>query len=150
MSYGDVLSDDLYREIILDHYTCQRHKGHLEHPTNSMEGVNPSCGDTVEIDIVVEDGHIRAVGFLGDGCSISMASASMMAEALQGKTLEEARRLAEAFKARQLTKGAIPDPPEGLEIGELEALDGVRAYPVRIKCALLAWNTLLEAVKDER
>jgi len=90
------------------------------------------------------------VGFLGEGCSISMASASMMAEALQGKTLEEARRLAEAFKARQLTKGAIPDPPEGLEIGELEALDGVRAYPVRIKCALLAWNTLLEAVKDER
>ncbi len=150
MSYGDVMADDLYREIILDHYTCPRHKGHLEHPTHSMEGVNPSCGDTVEIDLKVEEGRIKAVGFVGEGCSISMASASMLAEAVQGKSLDEARQLADAFKARQLTKGTIPDPPEGVEIDELEALDGVRAYPVRIKCAILAWNTLLEAVKDER
>lgn len=150
MSYGDVMTDDLYREIILDHYTRPRNKGHLENATHRLEGVNPSCGDSVELDLRVEEGRIVAVGFVGTGCSISMASASILAEQVQGKTLEEARALADAFKARQLTKGGIPEPPEGVDLGELEALDGVRAYPVRIKCALLAWNTLMDAVKEGR
>lgn len=150
MSYGDVMTDDLYREIILDHYTRPRNKGHLDEATHRLEGVNPSCGDSVELDLRVVDGCIEAVGFVGHGCSISMASASMLAEAVQGKSVEQARSLADAFKARQLTKGGIPEPPEGVDLGELEALDGVRAYPVRIKCALLAWNTLLDAVKDGR
>lgn len=144
------MSDDLYREIILDHYTNPRHKGHLDEASHRLEGVNPSCGDSVELDLLIRDGRVAEVGFVGQGCSISMASASMLAESVKGKTLQEVRTLADAFKARQLTKGSIPDLPDGLDIGELEALDGVRQYPVRIKCALLAWNTLLEAVDQER
>jgi nitrogen fixation NifU-like protein len=150
MSHPDAISDDLYREIILDHYTCPRHKGHLETATHRLEGVNPSCGDMVELDLEVRDGRVVEVGFVGEGCSISMASASMLAESVRGQTLDQVRLLADTFKARLLTKAGIPEPPEGVEIGELEALDGVRAYPVRIKCALLAWNTLLEAIENER
>jgi nitrogen fixation NifU-like protein len=150
MSHPEAITDDLYREIILDHYTCPRHKGRLETATHRLEGVNPSCGDTVELDLEVREGRVVEVGFVGEGCSISMASASMLAEAVRGQTLDQVRLLADTFKARLLTKKGIPEPPEGVEIGELEALDGVRAYPVRIKCALLAWNTLLEAIESER
>lgn len=150
MSHPEAITDDLYREIILDHYTCPRHKGRLETATHRLEGVNPSCGDTVELDLEVREGRVVEVGFVGEGCSISMASASMLAEAVRGQTLDQVRLLAETFKARLLTKSGIPESPAGVEIGELEALDGVRAYPVRIKCALLAWNTLLEAIESER
>lgn len=149
MSHPEAITDDLYREIILDHYTCPRHKGRLKTATHRLEGVNPSCGDTVELDLEVREGRVVEVGFVGEGCSISMASASMLAEAVRGQTLDQVRLLAETFKARLLTKSGIPASPEGVEIGELEALDGVRAYPVRIKCALLAWNTLLEAIESE-
>lgn len=143
-----VMNDDLYREIILDHYSRPRHKGHLSEATHRLEGVNPSCGDAIELDLLIEAGKVKEVAFTGTGCSISVASASMLAEGIKGRTLEEIRALAGAFKARQLTKGEIPEPPEGVDLGELEALDGVRQYPVRIKCALLAWNTLLDAIKE--
>ncbi len=144
MSYGDeVISDDLYRQIILDHYTNPRNTGCLEHPSFHLEGTNPTCGDTLELDLIIEDGIVKDVAYEGTGCSISMASASMLTEAIKGQKVEDALKIAHAFKARLLSKD---EPAEDVDIGELEALDGVKAYPVRIKCALLSWNTLLEAI----
>lgn len=149
MTYGDVVSDDLYRQIILDHYQNPRGLGHLECATHRQEGTNPSCGDTLELELNVKNGVVEDARFEGSGCSISMASASMLCEAIKGKSLTEALAVAHAFKARLLGKTAPNEADEEVDIGDLEALDGVKAYPVRIKCALLSWDTLLQAVGDE-
>ncbi|HXE73080.1 MAG TPA: SUF system NifU family Fe-S cluster assembly protein [Candidatus Nitrosotenuis sp.] len=141
-----VVDDELYREIILDHFSRPRYKGRLERPTLALEGVNPTCGDALTLDLRLEGDQIREVGFTGHGCAISMASASMLAEMIHGRSVDQARRLAQAFKARMLSRGQLPEPPPDIDLGELEALDGVRRYPVRIKCALLAWNTLLDGL----
>ena len=130
--------DDLYREIILDHYRSPRHKGHVEDPDISARGYNPLCGDDIEITVRLNDGRIEAVAFDGHGCSISQASASMLTEAVMGKPLTDALELAASVRA-MFTGGAEIDLES---LGDLEALQGVNRYPVRIKCATLAWNAL--------
>jgi nitrogen fixation NifU-like protein len=136
--------DDLYRDIILDHYRNPRHKGHLATPTASHEGLNPLCGDEVTIEVQLEDGRLADVAYTGSGCSISQSSASMMTEAIEGKSVDEVRHLIGEFTA--MMRGSDEADPE--ELGDLEALTGVRKFPVRIKCATLAWHTLDEALNE--
>lgn len=137
--------DDLYREIILDHYRSPRHKGRVEDPDISARGYNPLCGDDIEITVRLNDGRIDAVAFDGHGCSISQASASMLTEAVMGKPLAEALELAVGVRA--MFTGEAEIDPESL--GDLEALQGVKRYPVRIKCATLAWNALQVGAENE-
>ena len=136
--------DDLYRDIILDHYRSPRHRGSLASPTASHEGLNPLCGDEVTVDIAVKDGRIAGVAYRGSGCSISQSAASMMTEAVLGKSLDEVKQLIEGFTA--MMRGSDDIDPESL--GDLEALSGVRKFPVRVKCATLAWHTLDEALAE--
>lgn len=133
--------DDLYREVILEHYRSPRNRGRLDSPDFATRGHNPLCGDDVEISFEVEDDVVRDIRFQGKGCSISQASASMLTQAVKGKTTAEARGLIDTFKS--LMHG---EPVADGELGDIEALQGVRKYPVRIKCALLAWTTLQEGL----
>jgi nitrogen fixation protein NifU and related proteins len=142
MSIGGL--DDLYRDIILDHYQSPRNQGRLPEPDVATQGNNPLCGDEIEVSLAIRDGCIAAVAFQGRGCSISQASASMMTECIKGKTLAEAADLLGTFKTMMMDKNA-PEP-EADEIGDLEALQGVRRYPVRVKCAILPWNVLREGL----
>jgi nitrogen fixation NifU-like protein len=134
--------DDLYREVVLDHYRHPRGREELHDPNVSVQGYNPTCGDQVHVALALEGDRIREAQVECQGCSISVASGSMMAELLSGKTREEVDQLAEGFKAMMHGREAEP----GLDLGDLEALEGVRQFPVRIKCALLAWTTLQEAL----
>ena len=142
--------EELYREVILDHYRNPRNKGRLPAPDASAQGVNPLCGDEISIDVVFSDGVVSEVAVEGQGCSISQSSASMMSEAIKGKTREEIDGIVARFRKMMSiddSDGAGLDPERpGAVLGDLEALQGVRQYPVRIKCASLAWNTLLEAL----
>jgi nitrogen fixation protein NifU and related proteins len=140
---GDL--DDLYRDVILDHFRSPRNRGRLTDADIVIEGVNPFCGDKIGLTAKLQDGRIRDLRFDGNGCSISQSSASMMAEALQGKSLDRSQELVQAFKKMMLENGKADDLPEDIE--ELAALEGVKKYPVRIKCAVLAWNTFLEGLK---
>jgi nitrogen fixation protein NifU and related proteins len=135
------VDDDLYREIILDHYRNPRRKRPVEQADMTVEASNPLCGDEVTLTLRVEDGAVADVGFVGRGCSISQASASMMCEEVAGRSREAAAALGHRFKD-MLTAGATAD-----ELGDLEALQGVRQYPVRIKCAVLPWNALLRGLE---
>lgn len=137
--------DDLYRELILDHYRRPRNHGPLAGPTVQAEGVNPVCGDEIHLDLQVRDGTIGEIGFWGQGCSISQASASMLTDRLKGQTLEDAEEVARKVRA-MLVEGTPPDR----SLGDLEALEGVAKLPVRVKCALLAWNVLLEALRQAK
>lgn len=140
----DIELDELYREIILDHYRSPRNRGSLDQPSASSEGDNPLCGDEVRIDLAIRDGRISDVRFVAKGCSISQASASMMTEAIKGLSLEEVESLFEMFKG--MMYGADEVDVEAL--GDLEALQGVRKFPVRVKCATMAWNTMKEALEE--
>ena len=134
--------DDLYRDIILDHYRHPRHRGSLASPTASHEGLNPLCGDEVTVELVVRDGRVADVAYKGSGCSISQSSASMMTEAVFGKSVAEATELSSAFTSMMRGSGDV----DAETLGDLEALAGVRKFPVRVKCATLAWHTLDEAL----
>ncbi|HUF52466.1 MAG TPA: SUF system NifU family Fe-S cluster assembly protein [Dehalococcoidia bacterium] len=136
--------EDLYREIIIDHYRNPRHKGHLSAPTACHEGLNPLCGDEVTIEVHVDGGKLDDIAYSGSGCSISQSSASMMAEAVYGKTVAEARREIANFTG--MMRGEEGIDPDAL--GDLEAMAGVRKFPTRIKCATLAWHTLAEALDE--
>jgi nitrogen fixation NifU-like protein len=153
--------EDLYREIILDHYRAPRNRGELPvPPARRAEGFNPLCGDEVILYLDVEDGVVRDIRTGGQGCSISQASTSMMSAAVKGKSVDEARRVIRAFKGlmsiheSQLEGGSADDLDddtselEEVRLGELEALQGVVKFPVRIKCATLAWNTLQEGLSE--
>ncbi len=142
--------EDLYREVILDHYRNPRNKAPLANPQLHAEGVNPLCGDEVTVEVNLDDGSVAQVSVRGQGCSISQSSASMMSRAIEGKNQTEIEDLIARFK-RMMTSteddgGIDPDKP-GSALGELEALYGVRRYPVRIKCAYLPWSTLEEALR---
>ena len=145
--------EDLYREVILDHYRNPRNRGHLEHPDLSAQGVNPLCGDEVNIELRIEGDRVIEVAVEGQGCSISQSSASMMTEAIKGKTRDEIADLTSQFRVMMSLDGGDhdlgldPDRP-GAVLGDLEALQGVRQYPVRIKCASLGWTVLTEALED--
>ncbi len=135
--------DDLYREVILDHYSHPRNKGVLNPADIVREGANPLCGDELRLSLVVRDGIVRDIRFEGKGCSISQASASMMTERIKGQPVAEAQRLIAVFKA--LMRGEVPGPDD---LGDLEALQGVRKFPVRVKCATLGWVTLEQALDE--
>lgn len=138
--------DELYREIILDHYRKPRNKARLEKADISVEGFNPFCGDEVAFQVKL-DGHNRVeqVGFQGQGCSISQASASMLTEQLKGKTLEEFQEIARLFI--DMMHGKELTDQEMEKLGDLEVLQGVRKFPVRIKCALLGWSVMEEGLE---
>jgi len=142
--------EELYREVILDHYRNPRNKGHLESPDATAQGVNPLCGDEIELELNLEDGVVTGIAIEGQGCSISQSSASMMTEAIKGKSRTEIEELVKRFRTMMsLDEGDDPglDPERpGSVLGDIEALQGVRQYPVRIKCASLGWNTLIEAL----
>lgn len=141
------LADELYRETILDHYHNPRNQGVLEGDTIlSVEGVNPLCGDELVLYLEVKDGVVDGITIKSRGCSINTASGSMMTEAVKGQPLERVNDMISIFKDMMLNKTEdAPDLPEEFE--DLEALQGVKKYPVRIKCALLPWNTLIEALR---
>jgi nitrogen fixation protein NifU and related proteins len=157
--------EDLYREIILDHYRNPRNRGELEAPpATRVEGFNPLCGDEIVVFLLVDDeGRVDDVRIGGQGCSISQSSASMMSAAVKGKSVDEVRALTRAFKALMSihesklegddaggdgsgTDAPTPDPE--VKLGDLEALQGVVKFPVRIKCATLSWNTLAQALDE--
>jgi nitrogen fixation NifU-like protein len=163
--------EDLYREIILDHYRSPRNRGELPvPPAHKVEGFNPLCGDEVVLylDVDAGNGQVRDVRVSGQGCSISQASTSMMSAAVKGKPLSEVRKLIRAFKALMSIHesklegdgggldedGLAPDGADGnaalddVRLGDLEALQGVVKFPVRIKCATLAWNTLQQGLDE--
>ena len=140
------LSDDLYRETILDHYHHPRNRGKIEDAAVTIEGVNPLCGDELTLYMNVEGNAIQDLKIEAKGCSISMASGSMMTEAVQGQPLDKVEHVVELFKQMMLDKTAQVELPEDLE--ELQSLAGVKKYPVRIKCALLPWNTLLQGIQQ--
>ena len=163
--------EDLYREIILDHYRNPRNRGELETPpAHRVEGFNPLCGDEIVVYLdVAEEGTVNDIKISGQGCSISQSSASMMSAAVQGKSLSEVRDLTKAFKAMMsiheqaldgegegleesgdsgLDESEIADAPEDVSLGDLEALRGVVKFPVRIKCATLSWNTLAQGIQE--
>ena len=153
--------EDLYREIILDHYRNPRNRGELEcPPARRAEGYNPLCGDEIVVYLELDaGGRVADLKIGGQGCSISQSSASMMSQAVMGRTVEEIRALNTAFKALMTihesrlegdegdgsgTDTPVPDPT--VSLGDLAALQGVVKFPVRIKCATLAWNTLTQAL----
>ena len=152
--------EDLYREIILDHYRNPRNRGELDTPpATRTEGFNPLCGDEIVVYLDLDDaGVVEDIRIGGTGCSISQSSASMMSAAVKGKTVAEIEGLTHAFKAMMSihessldTEGEsgedLPDEiPDDVKLGDLEALRGVVKFPVRIKCATLAWNTLAEGI----
>ena len=134
---------DLYQEVIFDHYRRPRHFGHLEHANRSAEGHNPLCGDRIELDLQVgSDGRIDDVAFSGEGCAISTASASLLTEAVKGRRVEEALALFERMH------GVLVDDDCGGDaaLGKLAVLEGVKQFPARVKCAMLAWHTLRNAL----
>jgi nitrogen fixation NifU-like protein len=150
--------DSMYQQIILDHYKHPQHHGLLEDFDAEVHHVNPTCGDEVTLRVKVEDGKVVDVSYDGQGCSISQASTSMMSAAVKGQTLDEVRRLIAAFKALMSIHESklegegdgsdLADELEGVRLGDLEALQGVVKFPVRIKCATLAWNTLQQGLDE--
>ncbi len=141
---GGPALNELYQELILEHYKRPRNKGELECPDVEMHLMNTSCGDEVRLQLRLVDGVIRETKFQGNGCSISQASISMMSDLLKGKTIPESIELAQRF-----TDMMHGDPAAAREkrMGDLRALAGVSQYPVRVKCALLGWDALLQALK---
>jgi nitrogen fixation NifU-like protein len=137
--------EDLYREIILDHYKSPRYRGSLEPPAIRTEGHNPLCGDEIEVYISVDNDIVSDIKISGQGCSISQSSASMMSAAIKGKPIAEVRALIYRFK-HMMSIEDVEEPDTSAPLGDLEALQGVVKFPVRIKCAVLAWNTLAEAL----
>ena len=153
--------EDLYREIILDHYRNPRNRGELDAPpATRAEGFNPLCGDEIVVYLDVEDDRIADIRIGGQGCSISQSSASMMSNAVKGKTVAEARAITRAFKGMmsihestldgEAELDEATDEPESqdVKLGDLEALRGVVKFPVRIKCATLSWNTLAQGIEE--
>jgi nitrogen fixation NifU-like protein len=134
--------DDLYRRVIMDHYKTPRNRGTFDNEAVTIDLNNPTCGDKIQLQMQIEDNRVKAAKFVGEGCSISMSSASMMTDAVKGKTLEEALEMAENFSA--LMKGQ----PVEFEYEDIEALSGVNKFPARIKCATLAWNALRKGIEQ--
>ena len=144
--------EDLYREIILDHYRTPRNRGELPPPAAHAVGHNPLCGDEIDVYLQVDGDTVTDVKVGGQGCSISQSSASMMSQAIKGRSVPEVRALVRRFKGMMSIEEEVPAgeaiADADIKLGDLEALQGVVKFPVRIKCATLAWNTLLEALAE--
>jgi nitrogen fixation NifU-like protein len=139
------LSDELYKDIILEHSQNPSHHHPIPEANIKEQGVNRSCGDEVELELLIEQDTIKKIGIHGHGCSICTASSSLMADAVDGMKVENAQELIGKFKKMLTTEDKV-DFPDELE--DLEALQGVKKYPIRVKCATLSWNTLEQALKN--
>ena len=139
---------DLYQEVILDHHKKPRNFHKLEHANRQADGYNPLCGDKLSVFIQIENGFVKDIGFVGAGCAISTASASIMTESLKGKTEAEAKAIFERF--HQLVTDHSEPQPNPATLGELAVFSGVREYPVRVKCATLAWHTMRAALDGNK
>ncbi|WP_455662249.1 Fe-S cluster assembly sulfur transfer protein SufU [Pradoshia sp.] len=137
--------DNLYRQVIMDHYKNPRNKGSLEGDSLVIDMNNPTCGDRIHLTLQVEDGIVKDAKFDGEGCSISMSSASMMTQTIKGKSVEEAMKLASIFSDMMQGKDYDED---NLDLGDIEALQGVNKFPARIKCATLAWKAMEKGLKE--
>lgn len=137
--------DQLYRSVIMDHYKNPRNKGVLDDNTVTIDMNNPTCGDVIHLTLQVKDGIVDDAKFEGEGCSISMASASMMTQIVKGKTADEAVKLAHVFSDMMLGK----DLDDSIDLGDIEALSGVAKFPARIKCATLAWKAMEKGVGND-
>ena len=135
-------TEDLSREIILDHYQNPRNHGRLANPTVANRGHNPLCGDEIELSLVIDGDRVEEIAFTGRGCSISQASASMMTDLVKGQLLDEVMTAVQQFTQRMANREPAPRDLDT----ELDALQGVKRYPARVKCALLPWTTLRETV----
>ncbi|HEY1223244.1 MAG TPA: SUF system NifU family Fe-S cluster assembly protein [Acidimicrobiales bacterium] len=147
--------EDLYREVILDHYRSPRNRGELATPPAiRVEGFNPLCGDEVVVYLLVDDDRLLDIKLTGHGCSISQSSSSLMSAAVKGKPLDQVRETIKKFKQlmtvheSSLETTSKPEVIDARTLGELAALQGVVKFPVRIKCAVLAWNTLSQALDE--
>jgi nitrogen fixation NifU-like protein len=140
--------DDLYREVILDHYRRPRGREPLQCPDVENEGLNPVCGDEVKLALKFDGDKVSDVSVSGRGCAISTAAGSMLAEVLPGKSRQEVEELMQTVKCMMRGEVDLEDLTGKLDVGDLDALAGVRQFPVRVKCALLAWVTLAEALKS--
>ncbi len=138
---------ELYQEVILDHNKSPRNFKKLETANRTAEGYNPLCGDKINIFLDVEDDVVKDISFQGSGCAISKASASLMSTIIKGKTVEEAKMLFEKF--HDLITGKLDENTSIEELGKLAVLAGVKEFPMRVKCASLAWHTMLTALKKE-
>ena len=137
--------DTLYRQVIMDHYKNPRNKGSLEDGSLVIDMNNPTCGDRIHLTLKVEDGIVQDAKFDGEGCSISMSSASMMTQIIKGRSSEDALKLADIFS--NMIQGK--DYDEGnLDLGDIEALQGVSIFPARIKCATLAWKAMEKGLNE--
>ena len=137
--------DQLYRSVIMDHYKNPRNKGVLEESNITIDMNNPTCGDVIHLTLQVEDGIVQDAKFEGDGCSISMASASMMTQIVKGKKVDEAIKAASIFSDMMLGK----EVDDSIDLGDIEALAGVAKFPARIKCATLAWKAMEKGVGND-
>ena len=146
MSFNNNL-DQLYRSVIMDHYKNPRNKGSLDENSVTIDMNNPTCGDRIHLTLKVEDGVVQDAKFDGEGCSISMSSASMMTQIVKGKKLEEALELADIFSKMMLGEDF---DDEKYDLGDVEALQGVAKFPARIKCATLAWKAMEKGVQSEK
>ena len=136
---------DLYQEVILDHNKRPRNCYVMDCATRTADGHNPLCGDIVKVYLRIERGVIEEISFQGHGCAICTASTSMMTESVKGKTVEQAKELFDVF--REMLTGVAQE--QGVELGKLQVFEGVREYPVRVKCATLAWHTLNAAMEGD-
>ena len=139
---------ELYQQVILDHNKSPRNFRIIEHPSHQAEGYNPLCGDRIDVFVNVKDGVIEDISFQGKGCAISKASASLMSSIVKGKPVVEAEKLFEKFK--ELITGKLGENPDLEELGKLAVLAGVKDFPARVKCASLAWHTMINAIKEEK
>ena len=137
--------DTLYRQVIMDHYKNPRNRGKIDDGSLTIHLNNPTCGDSISLQLQIEDDIVKNVKFIGEGCSISLSSASMMTQAIKGKSIEEALKLSKVFS--EFMQGIAP--PDDLDLGDIEALQGVCKFPARIKCATLAWKAMEKAIEEK-
>lgn len=143
MSFNNL--ETLYRQVIMDHYKNPRNRGELEGDALTVDMNNPTCGDRIQLQLQVEDGIVRDAKFQGEGCSISMSSASMMTQAIKGKKVSEALAMSKLFSEMMLGEEIESD----LDLGDAQALSGVSQFPARIKCATLAWKAMEKGVHEK-
>lgn len=145
MSFNNL--DNLYRQVIMDHYKNPRNKGSLDEGNLTIDMNNPTCGDRIHLTLKVENGIVTDVKFDGEGCSISMSSASMMTQAIKGKDVETAMKLSHIFS--DMMQGKEVEIDDELDLGDIESLQGVSKFPARIKCATLAWKAMEKGLNEK-
>ena len=138
--------DTLYRQVIMDHYKNPKNRGNIDGDAVTIDMNNPTCGDRIQLQMQVEDGVVKDAKFDGEGCSISMSSASMMTQAIKGKKVEDAINMSHAFSDMMLGKDIDTDK---FDLEDIEALQGVSKFPARIKCATLAWKAMEKGVNED-